>query len=195
MALGLAAWYIHGSLPNTLANGPGRRYALWVQGCNLGCNGCFNPGTHPVGSGATTTGLIFRELLAALPVDGVTITGGEPLQQPAALADFLNLLKADPRTVDLSVVLITGYSTEEIQSDPQLSSATTEVDTLVTGRYNSRLHLAVGLKGSSNKEYWHRSGRHTDSEFEAIPACEISFLPDGSVTITGMYAVAEAMNS
>jgi anaerobic ribonucleoside-triphosphate reductase activating protein len=37
---------VHHFLPLSYANGPGRRAVLWVQGCTLGCPGCFNPETH-----------------------------------------------------------------------------------------------------------------------------------------------------
>jgi anaerobic ribonucleoside-triphosphate reductase activating protein len=85
-------WRVHAVEPRSQANGPGVRFVVWSQGCTLGCPGCFNPGTHPVtaaGAGEWPPG----ELAAAAAaqagcIEGVTLTGGEPLQQPAAVAAF-----------------------------------------------------------------------------------------------------------
>ena len=37
---------IHAIEPRSRANGPGARFVVWLQGCTLGCPGCFNPATH-----------------------------------------------------------------------------------------------------------------------------------------------------
>jgi len=194
MALGVTPWRVHATLGHTRANGPGLRYAVWVQGCTLACEGCFNPKTHSTGGTPTTTAQVFSELIHALPVDGVTITGGEPLQQPAALSDFLRLVKSDARTTELSVIVLSGYSTDEIQGSHELVSAIEEVDTVIHGRYNRRLHIADGLRGSSNKQYWHRTTRHDDTDFAAMPESEIVVLPDGSIAITGMHDATNVLS-
>lgn len=194
MALDEQPWYLHATTRHTCANGPGVRFAVWVQGCTLACAGCFNPETHAAGGVAATTASVFTDLIEALPVDGITITGGEPLQQPVALAHFLALFRSDLRTADKSVVVLTGYSLAEILSDPRKVLAIKEVDTVVSGRYNQRKRIASGLRGSSNKQYWHRTGRHDDRDFANTPESEILVLPDGSVTITGMRGVSEVLN-
>lgn len=195
MALGTVPWLIHSTLPHTSANGPGTRFALWVQGCTLACNGCFNPETHELVGFATTTGDVYRELLRALPIEGVTITGGEPLQQPDALADFLGVMRSDPRTAAMSAVVLTGYTVAEIRADPDLSASVAGTDTVIAGRYNARRHLASGLRGSANKRYWHLSERYSDIDFEGLPDSEILIGPDGTVTVTGMHPLAKVMST
>ena len=73
--------------------GPGRRIGLWVQGCSIGCKGCVSQDTWPVDDGRR---MPVRDLLAWCRdtardgLDGITISGGEPFDQPQALAALLH---------------------------------------------------------------------------------------------------------
>ncbi|MEE1939990.1 4Fe-4S cluster-binding domain-containing protein [Streptomyces sp. TRM 70361] len=181
-------WRLHAVLPRSAANGPGIRCVIWSQGCSLGCPGCFNPGTHPAGGdGAVrTVGEVAEEVLAdAAHLEGVTLTGGEPLEQPAAIAAFCAELTARS---DLSVIVLTGFTRREIEADPARAAAVADADLVVTGRYNARLRLARGLRGSSNKEYWARTGRYTAADLSGVPELEISVADDATLTFTGMHA-------
>ena len=80
---------IHAILPASRANGPGLRAVVFVQGCSLNCTGCWNSGTHAftgedVSIGAITLQVI--EYVARYGLDGVTFSGGEPMQQADELA-------------------------------------------------------------------------------------------------------------
>ncbi|GIH07153.1 radical SAM protein [Rhizocola hellebori] len=185
MELSLAtAWRVHATLARSRANGPGSRFVVWTQGCSLACPGCFNPQTHTAVGATRQVGSVVREALTTTGIDGVTVTGGEPLEQPAALAVFAGEISR----AGLGVVVITGFSREEIESDPGLSAAVSDVDMLVAGRYNQRLRVAAGLRGSSNKVYWARSDRYTEEMFMEVPQAEVLIGPDGTVTLTGMVA-------
>ncbi|MER7276310.1 4Fe-4S single cluster domain-containing protein [Dactylosporangium sp. NPDC000244] len=175
---------VHAIVPRSRANGPGERMTVWVQGCTLACGGCFNPGTHPGGEAATSV----AELLAmaeALPIEGVTLTGGEPLQQAEGVAAFGAGLKA--RT-GLGLIILTGYSRREIEDDPARLAAVAHADLVVAGRYQRLAHLGGGLRGSSNKAYWWLTGRYRGVELEALPDLEVLVGADGTLTITGMAA-------
>jgi len=89
---------------------------IWFQGCSLGCPGCFNPATHdPRGGYESDTESLAAEILAMSDqVEGVSISGGEPFQQPAALLDLLIRL-ADSH---LSRLVFTGYTLPEIDRLP-----------------------------------------------------------------------------
>jgi anaerobic ribonucleoside-triphosphate reductase activating protein len=181
-------WRLHAVLPRSTANGPGVRYVVWSQGCALACPGCFNPETHPVASAGPvrTAGEVADEVLAdAARIEGVTLTGGEPLEQPAAVAAFCAELRARS---DLSVIVLTGFTRAEIESDPDRSAAVADADLVIAGRYNARLRLARGLRGSSNKEYWTHTGRYTADDLAAVPELEITVADDATVTFTGMAA-------
>jgi len=179
-------WRVHAVEPRSRANGPGTRFVIWSQGCTLGCPGCFNPGTHPSGPAAQDRPvgqLVAAAVAQAGLIEGVTLTGGEPLQQPAAVAAFCRALRA--RT-DLGIIILSGFTRGEIEADPARAAAAAGADTVITGRYNARLHLGAGLRGSANKEYWTRTGRYRAADFAGVPDLEIAVAADGTITISGM---------
>src|SRR5262249_15604564 len=86
-------------VPCTEAEGPGRRFALWFQGCPLRCPGCCNPEMLPFTGGQTLTlaDVVEQVRLAAVEngIEGITLLGGEPLAHAmgaAALAREVRLL-------------------------------------------------------------------------------------------------------
>jgi anaerobic ribonucleoside-triphosphate reductase activating protein len=181
-------WRLHAVIPRSTANGPGTRYVIWSQGCALGCPGCFNPETHtPVGDGyVRPVGEVAEDVLAgAAHLEGVTLTGGEPLEQPAAIAAFCAEVKAHS---DLGVIVLTGLTRREIETDPARVAAVADADLVIAGRYNERLHLGRGLRGSSNKQYWMRTDRYEVGELSDVPELEITIGEDAMVTFTGMAA-------
>jgi anaerobic ribonucleoside-triphosphate reductase activating protein len=179
-------WRVHAVLPRSRANGPGARFTVWSQGCSLACAGCFNPETHaPAGAGSTwRVADLVEAALAELPaIEGVTLTGGEPLEQPAAVAEFCRRIRAG---TGLGIVILTGFTRREIEADPARAAAVTSADMVVAGRYNAARHLGTGLRGSDNKVYWARTGRYAAADFTAVPDLEIAVRVDGTVTVTGM---------
>src|SRR5512147_1881126 len=100
---------VHAVEPRSRANGPGVRFVVWVQGCTLGCPGCFNPTTHDAAGG---TVVAVADLLAAIPADaaGLTVSGGEPLEQAA---ETLALLRG-ARARGLSTLIFSGLTIDEI---------------------------------------------------------------------------------
>lgn len=85
---------LYGTVPDSIVDGPGLRYAVFVQGCTHNCPGCHNPESQPV-EGGTITAL--DDLLADIEANGlvhdVTLSGGEPFEQPAACAILARALK------------------------------------------------------------------------------------------------------
>lgn len=186
MALTRTPWRVHGVLARSVANGPGERFTIWSQGCALACPGCFNPDTHTTAAGTDrTVGDLLADVLAEPGIEGVTLTGGEPLEQPEAVAAFCAELRA--RT-DLGVIVLTGFTRAEIEADPGRTAAVADTDLVVAGRYNRRRPLGVGLRGSANKIYWDRTGRYGPTELGPVPEMEVIIGQDGMVTVTGMVA-------
>src|SRR5438045_6264524 len=77
-------------VPSTEAEGPGRRFALWFQGCPLRCPGCCNPEMLPFEGGQSLRPAdVVRQVEAAARsdgVEGITLLGGEPLAHAAGAA-------------------------------------------------------------------------------------------------------------
>ncbi len=76
--------------------GHGRRLGIWLQGCGIGCPGCIARDTWErtpeYALGVNTLVDRCREL-AGDDLDGITISGGEPFEQPEALRELLTRLR------------------------------------------------------------------------------------------------------
>lgn len=174
---------LHEFLPRTRANGPGLRAALWAQGCSLGCPGCFNPDTHMFRGGATVAVSELADHIAALPeIEGVSLLGGEPLQQRRGALALCERLKA---TTSLSILLFTGFAREEVDRMPEAERLLGVIDVLIAGRYDEAQRVARGLKGSANKTVSFLSDRYSQADLDAVPLGEVSIGPDGAVVVTG----------
>lgn len=124
-------------VPCTEAEGPGKRYALWFQGCPLRCPGCCNPEYLPFKGGqARTVAEIAEELRRARDengVEGITLLGGEPT---AHAVPAVAVARAG-RELGLSVMTFTGFTLEELQerADPAVLELIALTDILVDGPY------------------------------------------------------------
>jgi anaerobic ribonucleoside-triphosphate reductase activating protein len=120
-------------VPCTEAEGPGRRFAVWFQGCPLRCPGCCNPEFLPFPGGTPTRLSELVRRIEAVDVEGITLLGGEPF----AHAEGATALAAAARTRGLGVMVFTGYTIEELRANPDPAVATllAETDLLVDGPY------------------------------------------------------------
>ena len=175
---------IHQFLPRSQVNGPGIRSVIWLQGCSLACKGCFNPETHSFQKGAfISIEDLLNQIRMIKDIEGITISGGEPLQQRQSLVPFLKELK---QRMNLSVVLFSGYSWVEIQNMPEANEILTNIDVLIAGRYIESLRIAKDLKGSSNKTVHFLTSRYSLTDFVNIPASEIIITPEGKIFMSGI---------
>ena len=181
---------LHSILPRSRANGPGIRMVIWFQGCSLRCPGCFNPDTQPdkpqlVMPVGKLAGRIAAE---QHEIEGITITGGEPLQQPEAL---LKLLAEVWASSTLSVLLFSGYSLYEIVKLTLGPEILKHVDVLIAGRYDRSQRFAERLRGSSNQSVHCLTDRYTIDDLTSVPPTEIVITPQGSVVFSGIDPVME----
>jgi anaerobic ribonucleoside-triphosphate reductase activating protein len=172
-------------LPSSYANGPGRRAVVWVQGCSLGCAGCFNPETHPFSAGEWMPVAALLERLVALQetIAGVTVSGGEPLQQAPAVTVLLEGLRRETR---LSIVLFTGFEWREIRRLPQFPRLVGNLDVLIAGRYQAARRLGRGLIGSANKTIHYLTSRYNPADFNDLPEAEVIISPQGNIILSGI---------
>ncbi len=144
---------IAGIQKNSIVDGPGVRLSLYVQGCSHCCKGCHNPETHDPGGGFAMT---IKEILAIIDgsscIDGVTLSGGEPFEQPASSA----ILAAEIKKRRLDLVLYSGYTFEELLakslSDPDICFLLNSGSILVDGPYiQSEQDYNLAYRGSRNQ--------------------------------------------
>jgi anaerobic ribonucleoside-triphosphate reductase activating protein len=175
----------------TEAEGPGARFALWVQGCSLRCPGCCNPHMFAARGGRS---LPVEEVLAAAArvrpaIEGLTLLGGEPFEQAGPLGE----LARGAQALGLSVVTFTGYALEELRAmlDPGVPALLSATDILVDGRYQPHLpERERRWAGSSNQRFHFLTSRYQPgieriAPGEAERTVELRFGPDGSLFANG----------
>ena len=179
---------VHHIEPASRSNGPGWRSVIWLQGCTLNCPGCFNPETHPNTAGEiiSVPFLSQKFLTYQSKVEGITISGGEPLQQLPALIAFLTEIRKKSR---LSVLLFSGYDWQEIQSMPKSGILVSLVDVFIAGRYISSQRLARGLMGSGNKTAHFLTNRYSKSDLAAVPEAEVILNQNGEIVFSGINPI------
>src|SRR5262249_9678131 len=124
-------------VPCTEAEGPGKRFAVWFQGCPLRCPGCCNPEFLPFRGGQTNTLCEMSEWLGRAReetgIEGITLLGGEPFAHAVAAA----ALAREARQRGLSVMVFSGYTIEQLRemSEPGGGELLGLTDILVDGPY------------------------------------------------------------
>ncbi|MEU1177239.1 4Fe-4S single cluster domain-containing protein [Streptomyces sp. NPDC005820] len=175
--------------------GPGRRLALWFQGCALACPGCMSRHTwDPAGGRDATVGELLRLWATALErgAEGLTVSGGEPLAQPVALAALLRgaglLRERAGGTADLLVY--TGHEPDEVPG--KVWEALAGADAVVTGRFRVAEPTDLVWRGSANQRLVPRTplgarryGPHLARAYP--PGPRVSLRADG--TGTRVYGV------
>ena len=176
---------IHHWIPESRANGPGLRAVVWVQGCSLGCPGCFNPQTHPRQGGVAVQVDDLLDELKMLKgqIEGLTISGGEPLQQMPALLELLRKLR---RETSLSVLAFTGFSWDEVQRMPHRRKLLANLDVLIAGRFVASQRLAQGLIGSANKTVHFLTQRYNWYDLQITPPAEVWIGRNGEIELSGI---------
>ena len=124
-------------------NGPGNRLVIWVQGCKFKCKGCFNPETHPYTKEHLVDVVDLVKIINEdTSIEGITISGGEPLDYPNQIQSLLTGI--DKRKTS---VLYSGYHYEDIISNRNLMNVIKLADMSIIGRYDSSMsHPYFGKK-------------------------------------------------
>lgn len=131
----------------TIVDGPGLRTSVYLAGCTHNCPGCHNPQSHDP-QGGRETGV--DELLAHIEAEGfdVTLTGGDPMFQAAALLPLVRGIKE----LGLNLWCYTGYTYEKLQRMPDCAALLQYIDTLVDGPFVESLRdPELRFRGSSNQ--------------------------------------------
>lgn len=138
---------------DSIVDGPGIRLSLYFQGCSHCCAGCHNPETHDPAGGSDFKLEELLNLIDSCPgIDGVTLSGGEPFEQAAAVAMLADAI----RERGLNLVLYSGYYFEELMAksskDHNVSTLLKAGWLLVDGPFiEGEKDLTLAFRGSRNQ--------------------------------------------
>ncbi len=132
----------------TSVDGPGLRTSIYMAGCNHHCPGCHNPASWNPQGGEERS---LDELMQVIAYNEapVTLSGGDPLQQPDGTRDLISRIKHE---LGYNVWCYTGYTWEEIVNDPKLFKVVQELDVLVDGPFKmAERDISLRFRGSRNQ--------------------------------------------
>ncbi len=150
----------------SMSDGVGIRVVLWCSGCSLNCYNCQNPQTHDFNSGIPFTEETMVELLEALDkpyIDGLTLSGGHPLEAEDIPQVYEIVKSVKQKFLDKTIWLYTGFTYEQILDEYALLKSLGKndicafdvakmCDVLVDGKYIDSLRdIALPFRGSSNQ--------------------------------------------
>ena len=140
--------------------GPGKRLLLFTQGCSLHCKGCVNKHLWQFGVGANIT--VEEVLELCQDVEGITLHGGEPLDQSEGVLEIVKALKSAGKTV----ILFTGYQYKELSKSSQ-KRVWSLSDLVVSGRYvESKRNIYLQFRGSTNQRVYRHKGKYKDYQIK-----------------------------
>ena len=175
------------------------RAVVYFQGCNLSCDGCWNPATHAfVGPSRRVHDIAGQVAAAHLThaLDGVTFSGGEPMQQALDLLDLIQMLKRSQP--EISVGMYSGYTERELDSGRFWTrygikqearcrvwvDIKQHLDFAVLGRFVAARPSQIPLRTSANQVLRLFSDRYREEHFKPLEF-EVNIESAGLVQITG----------
>jgi anaerobic ribonucleoside-triphosphate reductase activating protein len=190
---------IHEFVAHSRVNGPGMRAVVYFQGCNLGCDGCWNPATHAFVGPPRGAQDVAEQVAAAHQmqfIEGVTFSGGEPMQQARDLLDLISLLRRTQP--EISIGIYSGYTERELESGRfwtrygialEARSRVWEdikqyLDFAVLGRFVAARPSQFPLRTSANQILRLFSNRYREEHFSPLEF-EVNIESAGLVQITG----------
>jgi anaerobic ribonucleoside-triphosphate reductase activating protein len=191
---------LHALIPASRANGPGIRAVVFFQGCSIGCPKCWNPSTHQFLGTEVTVDAAVQEVLRAYrehTLEGVTFSGGEPMQQADSLLRLIQCLHQ--QAPELSFGMFSGYAEHELAKgqywvkgdgsfEPRRKSLWQEIraclDFAILGRFNHAQPSSLPLRTSCNQVLRLFSNRYTPADFSE-ELIEVSIHEGGRAEVTG----------
>jgi len=194
---------IHGLISGSRVNGPGLRAVVYFQGCSLGCPNCWNPETHVFVGQERNVAEVTDWIVSAhhgYLLEGVTFSGGEPMQQADALLALVESLRRP--VPELSFGMYSGYSERELANGRYwLRSERTprdkqdiwrcirsHLDFAVLGRYVAARPSALALRSSANQKLVLFSARYREEDFSPQEV-EVHIDPQGTAQMTGFPTI------
>lgn len=135
-----------------IANGPGIRVSIFMQGCEFNCKNCFNPETHDFNGGKEFTAETIKKVLEASSkeyIAGLSILGGEPMHPKNIEATELIAKEFKKKYPNKNVWVWSGFKYEDYLKKQK---ALDYIDVIVDGQFDEKLRNPnLKWKGSSNQ--------------------------------------------
>ncbi len=180
---------LHARTSSVTTLGPGPAAAVWTQGCPIGCTGCMSKPTWDGGGGELVDVDDLARWLDGTGHSYLTISGGEPFEQPGPLAELIDTIRAKR---DWVVTCYSGYRLERLRAGqpPGASELLTRLDALIDGPYRADQHAPLLWRGSRNQRI------HLLTDRLVLPADEpagiqVEVTRDGTAIIVGVPPDAE----
>src|ERR1017187_4579721 len=191
---------LHALIPASRANGPGLRTIVFFQGCSIGCAKCWNPKSHQFHGSEITVDAIVQEVLKSRQehsLEGVTFSGGEPMQQADSLLGLMHSLRQ--QAPELSFGVFSGYAEHELDqgqywiwgdgsSEQHRKRLWQEIcgclDFAVLGRFNQAQPGNMPLRTSRNQVLWLFTDTYAPADFSE-QLTEVNINECGRAEITG----------
>ena len=174
-------------LERSIAHGPGERFVLWVQGCTLACPACFSTETHLLDDGdLVPVDEMARRIISVRGIEGVTLSGGEPMLQAAALAELSKKLRDE----GLSVMCYTGFTLSRLRAmnTEAIHKFLAEIDILVDGPFVHEQAAPLRWRGSRNQRIHYLTDTLPRASAASDEVASVEFVLDrNGFTATGIW--------
>ncbi len=154
--------------PRTRVLGPGQRFVIWVQGCCFDCPQCISPAWRARKPAKLfTIPELSEAILQTSDIEGITLSGGEPMLQAGKLHQLVSQVKA---VRPLTVICYTGFTLESLRETgaQDVIDFLKNIDVLIDGPYIDKLNNDTGLRGSSNQGIHFLTGMYKDHEHQFL---------------------------
>ncbi len=136
--------------------GPGQRLGIWFQGCTLRCPGCMSHDTWDPQAGINYE---IKEIIDKIEIytdekiAGVTISGGEPFQQPDALMELIDGLRKSEflSRKEIDIICYSGFNEQFLREN--YANIIERLDVLIPEPYNPRMISNESWRGSNNQPF------------------------------------------
>jgi len=181
---------IYSKLACSHANGPGVRAVIWFSGCPFKCRSCFNKEMRDPRAGRyISISELLQWLCSIKEISGLTLSGGEPTEQIPSLLLFLAEVK---NRTNLSILLFSGRTMEQIISLPGGRTLISLLDVLIDGPYNPERANSVGTWPSSSNQRIHLlTDRYSIADFSDLPFYEVVITEEGEVIESGIFSLSQ----
>ena len=172
--------------------GPGDRVCLWTQGCKKRCKGCISPELQPYGGNEVDENVLAKILTQVARKNNctsITISGGDPLEQPQALLRLLAILRNE---FD-DMLVYTGFELQDIKDGLigiEAKKCLDYLDVLIDGKYIDELNYKdCVLRGSSNQNIHFINNELAPIYAEYMKQGRIleSFVHNQNTIVTGIF--------